>query len=216
MKLDNKGFGTKEIMISLLLIILLIVVVSQTILKNTDQIGFTAFVKLANKFGDQAALIRDEDSRFNEELFLIDLLNDHNNYATADDYRSPFSDELCDKYESRLYNYRGEKRVSLKCDNYIIADHVKGAKSVRINKVGPWLAGDTKEAISEMEESNIETDIFYSLDDGSMTNFYMERQFIDQYNKLKGTKFLLLFQVKEVSKIVEKTYYRTNDFVKEK
>ncbi len=216
MKLDNRGFGAKEIMISMLVIIILVIVVSQTFLKQIDEQSFSTLKKLANKFGDQAALVRDEDARFTEVVYLIDLLHDHNRYATEEDYASPFSSSTCDLYESKIYNYRDEKRITFKCDVYIIADHSKGNTLVRIAKVGPWLPSDTEIAEEAMAASNIETTKFYSLGDGSMPGFYRERVFVEKYNELKNTNFVTLVQVQNKAKVVEKIYYRTNDFVDER
>lgn len=212
MRLDNKGFGRKELMISLVLIIFFVVVSMMALINNNDEKGFSNFKVLANKFGEQAAIVRDEDVRFSEKLYLTDLFDNKTVLSNEKIYQSPFSRRVCDEYESLAYARDDNNYLTLKCDDYIISDHLKTASTVIINKVGPWLPVVDIDAI---EAENIELIDFYTIENDSFNGYYIEREFIDIYNKENLTTYFALYEIEENEKVMTKQFYRTVEFVEE-
>ncbi len=214
MKLNNKGIGKTELMITLTLIIVLTAIILQIFLNRTDKRSFANLRKMANKFAVEAAIVRNEDARLAGVVYLADLLK-LSDSSKLEKYKSPFSSNNCDFYESKIYNYKNEKRVSFRCDDYVIIDHnLLTKKEMMVKVVGPWKASDNPNAKEEMQAGNIEVETFYNVEtaDGPLfEDFFSIRKIVDKYNEAKGKDYFSLDQVRTDAKVITKDYYRTID-----
>lgn len=213
MKLNKNGIAAKEIMISLVIIIIVIVIFFVSMLNSNDSASFNHFKKMSNKFNEEAVLTRDEDARFTDLVYLADVLLNPTLASKKENYRSPFSESQCDKYESKIYKVDNEKKVYFKCDDYLIKASSAKDKLVKIYQVGKWKEMTETDIL---DEETTEFTKFYTLASNRLDGYYIEREFVDKYNNLNMTEYLTLAEVTARESVLEKTYYRSIKLVEER
>ena len=182
-------------------------------INSNDAASFNRFKKMSNKFNEEAALTRDEDARFTDLVYLADVFLNPTIASKEEHYRSPFSENQCDKYESKIYKEGEIKKLYFKCDEYLITASSALDKVVKINKVGKWIE-KTEEDQLDTETTEIVT--FYTLANNRLNGYYIEREFVDKYNNLNMTDYQTLAEVQSKENLLEKTYYRSIEFIEER
>ncbi len=208
-KLNNKGLARKEIMVVILIMVGVFAVVLWEVVKFSNDESYRSFKRIWSDFGTQAARLRDENFNYEQIVFLEDLLR--NEYVDEDTYDNPFSDTLCDHYETKMVMDGKSKLVGMKCGEYVIPLTSASASKVKIYKVDAWQD-------KFLEGDDIEEKSFYALTENGkeISGYYGEREFIDKFNDHMDTRYATLSQIKNAGyDIAIKTYYRHREFIRE-
>ena len=203
--IKKNGFTKFEFILGLLTILGLSAFGVKGFFDNKKGGDYNAFKKLADGFVMDVSVYKDSDLRPDGMYYLNYLLR----HGFDEEVRNPFSSNECDPNESYV-NIKNPKKVSLKCDNYLIQGIYQD--SYTIYEVSDW---------QDQEETG-EADVLYKYKKEGLlvTNDYLlEEPFILTYNENEGTSFTTIDELfaKKASNItiVSKMFYREKKIVKE-
>ena len=112
---NNKGFSKFEFSVGLVTVMILMVLGLKLVFNHKDTGNYISMKKLAESFVMSVSVYKDDNYRTDGMYYLFYL----NNNGFSGNVNSPFSSNECDNYESYV-NIKSPKKVSLKCDNYLI------------------------------------------------------------------------------------------------
>ena len=203
--INSKGFTKFEFIIRMLTVLILIAFGVKSFFDNKKGGDFGAFKKIAETFVKDVSYYKDENLREDGMYYLFYLRDNgfHNTIA------NPFGDGSCDEYESYV-NILSPKKVSLKCDNYLIEGTYQ--ESYTVYEVSDW----------QVEEEAGDAEIMYNYkkDGKEMTEEHMlEAPFIEFFNDTEKTNFTTIEQIfhnkADNIEVISKLYYRDKKIVKE-
>lgn len=202
-KINNRGFSARELMISIVVILIVFVFILFVFSKTNVKGKYRNFRTLASSFATEVSNLRNSGAAFENGAYLYDLVDK----KFIDPYVSPFDNsETCDLYESRIeINNSGIPTVTLKCSNYLIYKELTTKKDFTIYEVSKW---DEKKKIGDDVQN---ATLYNYVMDGKeqFEDYYMEKQFLIEYNKKNGSNISNVNNLNSEHKLVSKTYYRT-------
>lgn len=208
--LDNKGFGKKEVMFSLVFI-LVIMAVYLFLLKgkigNTDTRAIKA---LAEGFYNDAIIYKDEYPHDDDVYYAYDLASSDKSHSYMDPNNK---EETCDYFES-FVKIKQKNELQLKCGKYVV--EWKKTEKYRVYEVGNW----TKE---EVTGDGILMYNYKVNDKLMLEEPLVERAFVNKFQSVVGEEMTNIddadYYVKEHKdkgiEIVAEMYYRTKKLVAE-
>lgn len=210
MKRNNKGLVLPELLAILAFILLIFAFGGYAAFKNGDKRKYEVFAQNARDFGTKATTYKVERVKNYNEVYLIDLVNDH--YIKA--YKNPFSGGGdCDLHESKVVFFSdGSKRVTLKCGDYLVDSQMWSSGNYKVYKVSSWQEkiGDSLEAetsrLYKYKKNGIEM-----LDD-----YVVTKKLVTTYNSQERKNIRDIDQINDENiEIISKMFYRTKKLVKE-
>ena len=139
-------------------------------------------------------------------VYLYELIN--SNLVTR--IKNNFSgDEYCDMYESKVVFSLNNKKVTLKCGEYLIYNQDVTDKEYNIYKVSDW-------SFNKISGDNVDiTKVYGLIKNGNnlLDGYYEEELFIKLVRDNYGNKYNSLKDIKKNYKVDEKTAYRKRTLV---
>ena len=210
MKKNNKGLVLPELLAILAFILLILAFAGYASFQNGDKRKYEVFAQNARDFGTKATTYRNERIKYFDEIYLIDLVDDH--YIKA--YKNPFSGGgECDLYESKVvFSQDGSKRVTLKCGNYLVDSQLWSSGNYKVYKVSNW-----QEKIGDSLEA--ETSKLYKYQKNGMDmldDYVVSKKLVTTYNQKESKNIRDIEQIDlEKIEVISKIFYRTKKLVKE-
>ena len=148
-----------------------------------------------------------ENNETSEDVvYLYELIN--SNLVTR--IKNNFSgDEYCDMYESKVVFSLNNKKVTLKCGEYLIYNQDVTDKEYNIYKVSDW-------SFNKISGDNVDiTKVYGLIKNGNnlLDGYYEEELFIKLVRDNYGNKYNSLKDIKKNYKVDEKTAYRKRTLV---
>ncbi len=207
LKINNQGFGKKEMMMALFIIIVALAFFLYKVLGPGSTTQFTQFKRQADTFHSNASKLRDMEGEYPEIIYLYDVIIE--NYSES--IKNPFNgNEECDVYESKLEKKDNKSYLTFKCGEYLIYEHYTLEDKYTIYKVSEWteqkLTGDNVQAVT-----------FYNYEvngEEQFPNYHIEKEFLVKYSEKTGLKTRQVSYIGTSHKLLQKTYYRTVEKVK--
>lgn len=203
--INSKGFSKFEFIIGMLTVLVLMAFGVKAFFDNKKGGDFGAFKKIAENFVKDVSYYKDENLR-EDGMYYLFYLKD-NGFESI--INNPFGSGSCDEYESYV-NILSPKKVSLKCDNYLIEGTYQ--EKYTVYEVSDW----------QIEEEAGDAEIMYTYkkDGREIPDEHMlEAPFIEFFNDTEGTSFKTVEEIfhnkKENIEIISKLYYRDKKIVKE-
>ncbi len=206
---NNKGFGTKEVMVVIVLILVVMAILMYTTLGGASTQKLTAFRENASSFSK--AMITNQNSFPNvETIYLGEAIHE----GVMKDIKNTLGSGNCSQEASKVVFKDGHVYTTLKCGKYLIDNYeINDVSDIPIYEVSEWteekLTGDDVEEIT----------LYNCKDSGKMVfdEYYEEYYFIfmvnDRYNE--STRSLDGIRRKTSLDIVSKTFYRTKKLMEE-
>jgi len=207
--INEKGSGTKEIAIGLLVILGVTAFGVNSILNNTSDDDYKKMKVQADKF--VSAVTIHKDMYTNETgIYYLEEIEEYNTESEVVVANPKNKNESCDLYESYV-EISNPKKVRLRCGSLLIEGEYQ--KRYEVYEIGEW----------QKEDKTGETAFLYNYAKGGkdvLEEPVDEKQFIALYNKEEGTSYDDINDVKadSVSKgyVVDyDMFYRTKKLVKE-
>ena len=212
MKQKNKsGLASMELLLALAFIIVIVAIVAWLFLSNdNNKRKYEVFAENARDFSVRVSEYRDRYVKYDDVIYLADLVND--NYIKA--FKNPFGGgTTCDLYESKVEIISSNKKyVTLRCGDYLIDKQETSSNDYKIYKVSDW-----KDKVSNSELVQSAKLYNYQKDGKSVLPSYVtEKELIDSYNtnENQNIKSLEEIDLKEFA-VTTKTFYRTKELVAE-
>ena len=206
-KLNEKGFGAYEFLTMALITLVLAVIVLQIALRSQESERYSVFAYNAKVLGTNAVQIQMQ--LFDEEQYVI-YLSDMIEGGFLTSIKNPFDGtQYCDTTESKVVFLENDKRIYLRCGNYVIQNQVLGESKVDIYEVSDWKEKRSSQKDVEKKFYNYQVngkDVFE--DDLEDTLF------LKKFNQKNGTSFISIEEVKKQYKVVEKTLFRSEKLIK--
>lgn len=209
MRKNNNGLVLPELLAILAFILLIIAFAGYASFQNGDKRKYEVFAQNARDFGTKASTYRNERIKYFNEIYLIDMVDDH--YIKS--YKNPFGGGECDLYESKVvFSSNGEKHVTLKCGDYLVDSQVWSSGNYKVYKVSNWQekVGDSLEA---------ETVRLYKYQKNGtemLTEYVVPKKLVITYNKNENKNIRTIDQISgENIEVIGKIFYRTKKLVKE-
>jgi len=206
---DNRGLVLPELMAIIAFIAIIFGVFAFIAFQNGDKRKFEVFVQNAKDFATKVSTYRDEFLRFEEEVYLEDVVSVNH----IKPYGNPFGGGSCNLYESKIVTKAsGERYVTFRCGEYLIDSQTVSSSNYKIYKVSDW-----KEKIENLEEAqsaklyNYEKNGKLVLDD-----YVVLKELITLYNEKENQNIKTIDDIDlEKYNVVTKTFYRTKKLVGE-
>ena len=203
-RFNEKGRGTYEFLTVAVTCLVLSAIFLGIVIHNNKQEKYQVFRYNAKIVGINAVNYNNETSE--DVVYLYELIN--NNLVTK--IKNNFSsDEYCDMYESKVVFSNDNKKVTLKCDNYLIYNQDVTDEKYSIYKVSDWstrkLSGDNVDKVK----------VYGLIKNGKnlLNEYYEEDLFIKLVANNYGSKYDSLETIKKNYKVEEKTLYRKRTLV---
>lgn len=128
--------------------------------------------------------------------------------------KNPFGgkDSYCDMFESKLTIREGKRFVRLQCGSYLIDEEYQTDAKFDIYLVSEWTTKQRKKS----KNTVIEEQTLYNYkekDNEVFETYYKEDLFLLLYNLRNNTSYSSLEEVKSVSPLIQKTFYRTKNLI---
>ena len=203
-RFNEKGKGTYEFLTVAVTCLILSAILLFIVINNNNNEKFQVFRYNARTVGINAVNYNNETSE--DVVYLYELIN--NNLVTR--IKNNFSgDEYCDMYESKVVFSLNNKKVTLKCGEYLIYNQDVTDKEYNIYKVSDW-------SFNKISGDNVDTTKVYGLiknGNNLLDGYYEEELFIKLVRDNYGEKYNSLQDIKENYKVDEKTAYRKRTLV---
>lgn len=210
MRKNNKGLVLPELLAILAFILLIIAFAGYASFQNGDKRKYEVFAQNAKDFGTKAATYRNERIKYYDEIYLIDLVDDH--YIKS--YKNPFSGGgECDLYESKVvFSSNNEKHVTLKCGDYLIDSQLWSSGNYKVYKVSSW-----QEKIgNSLEAETVRLYRYQKNDIDMLTDYVVPKKLVTTYNQKENKNIRNIEQINgENIEIISKIFYRTKKLIKE-
>ena len=203
-RFDEKGKGTYEFLTVAVTCLILSAILLFIVINNNQKEKYQVFRYNAKTVGINAVNYNNETSE--DVVYLYELIN--SNLVTR--IKNNFSgDEYCDMYESKVVFSLNNKKVTLKCGEYLIYNQDVTDKEYNIYKVSDW-------SFNKISGDNVDTTKVYGLiknGNNLLDEYYEEELFIKLVRDNYGDKYNSLKDIKENYKVDEKTAYRKRTLV---
>ena len=200
---NNKGFGTKEVMIVILLMLSVTAFSMAAILGGADNQKFVTFKENALTFAK--TIITNQNSFMNTEVV---YLGEAVEEGFIKDITNSMGRGKCDRQNSKVVFKDGHVYTTLKCGKYLIDNYeIKNIEDVPVYEVSEWSEKKPKEG--EVEERTLYN--CYESDKLVFDEYYEDKYLIFMVNNTynESARTLEAVERKTVLKITDKKYYRT-------
>ncbi len=120
--------------------------------------------------------------------------------------KNPFGgQEYCDIYESKLTIRENKRFLSLQCGSYLIDEEYQ-------TEVSDW----TTKQIKSKKKTVVETRTAYNYEEKGkevFATYYPEDLFLLLYNLRNNTSYSTLEEIKNVTPLIQKEFYRTKKLI---
>lgn len=200
---NKRGFVKFESLTILFVIILLFAIGLYIILGMANKQKYDTMYKSAKSFVDVSTR-SDEAFLMYRSYYLAQAFDD----GLLKSFKSPFSSGDCDLYESRVDYDEGSYYVTLKCGDYLMKKLKSTDEKYTVYKVSEWKDAKTND--------NDDKRVVYGCDNCKVDGYYEEPVFVFLYNKNNDTSYNYLDEIKAITKVNNKTQYRTMEKAYEK
>ena len=200
---NSKGFGTREILIVVLLMLSISAFLAATLLGGSNEHKILTFKENASTF--TKTIVTNQASFFNVDvIYLGEAINE----GFMKDIKNTLGSGNCDPNSSKVVFKDGKTYTTFKCGKYMIDNvEIKTLDNLEIYEVSEWT--DKKLTGKDVEEITL-----YNCTEGDKVVFdeYYEEVYLiykvnDLYNESART--LDGIERKTALKVIEKTFYRT-------
>ena len=203
-RFNENGRGTYEFLTVAVTCLILSAILLFIVVNNNQKERYQVFRYNAKIVGINAVNYNNETSE--NVVYLYELIN--TNLVTR--IKNNFSgDEYCDMYESKVVFSNDNKKVTLKCGDYLIYNQDVTAKDYSIYKVSNW-------SFDKISGNNVDTVKVYGLMKNGknlLDGYYEEQLFIKLVAANYGGKYNSLKAIKKNYDVDEKTAYRKRTLV---
>ena len=203
-RFNENGRGTYEFLTVAVTCLILSAILLFIVVNNNQKERYQVFRYNAKIVGINAVNYNNETSE--NVVYLYELIN--TNLVTR--IKNNFSgDEYCDMYESKVVFSHDNKKVTLKCGDYLIYNQDVTAKDYSIYKVSNW-------SFDKINGNNVDTVKVYGLMKNGknlLDGYYEEELFIKLVAANYGGKYNSLKAIKKNYDVDEKTAYRKRTLV---
>lgn len=210
MKKNDKGLALPGVVALIVFVIIILSVAGYSSFQSKNKREYEVFVQNAKDFGTKATTYRNERIKYFDEIYLVDLVDDH--YIKS--YKNPFGGgEECDLYESKVvFSSNGEKSVTLRCGEYLIDSQLWSSGNYKVYKVSAW-----DEKIGNALEAETVRLYKYQKNGVDVLNDYVvTKKLVTTYNQKEGKNIRTIQQIDvENIEVISKIFYRTKKLVKE-
>ena len=203
-RFNENGRGTYEFLTVAVTCLILSAILLFIVVNNNQKEKYEVFRYNAKTVGINAVNYNNETSE--NVVYLYELIN--TNLVTR--IKNNFSgDEYCDMYESKVVFSNDNKKVTLKCGDYLIYNQDVTAKDYSIYKVSNW-------SFDKINGNNVDTVKVYGLMKNGknlLDGYYEEELFIKLVAANYGGKYNSLKAIKKNYDVDEKIAYRKRTLV---
>ena len=203
-RFNENGRGTYEFLTVAVTCLILSAILLFIVVNNNQKERYQVFRYNAKIVGINAVNYNNETSE--NVVYLYELIN--TNLVTR--IKNNFSgDEYCDMYESKVVFSNDNKKVTLKCGDYLIYNQDVTDKDYSIYKVSNW-------SFDKISGNNVDTVKVYGLMKNGknlLDGYYEEELFIKLVAANYGNKYNSLKAIKKNYDVDEKTAYRKRTLV---
>ena len=203
-RFNENGRGTYEFLTVAVTCLILSAILLFIVVNNNQKERYQVFRYNAKIVGINAVNYNNETSE--NVVYLYELIN--TNLVTR--IKNNFSgDEYCDMYESKVVFSNDNKKVTLKCGDYLIYNQDVTAKDYSIYKVSNW-------SFDKISGNNVDTVKVYGLMKNGknlLDSYYEEELFIKLVAANYGGKYNSLKAIKKNYDVDEKIAYRKRTLV---
>lgn len=201
--MNNKGIGKFESLTMIFVFIVLIAGGLYLILNMSNKTKFETMNKSALTFVDSVS--GSENAFMTYKTYYLVQAKDE---ELLNKVKSPFSNEECDFYESKIDYDSPNYLVTLKCGDYLMKERNSSDSRYKIYKIGEWK--DTKTNKDDQKR------IAYSCNDCGVDGYYEEAVFVYLYNKANSKSYGFIDEIKKETDVTNKEQYRTMELAFEK
>ena len=193
--MNSNGIGKFESLTVCFVLIVLLAGGLFIILKMSKNTKYETMNKSSLKFADS---IKGSDNPFRsyKSYYLVQALDE----GVLTSVKSPFSNEQCDAYESRIDFDSPNYYISFKCGDYLIKDRKSTDSKYEVYKVGKWM--DTRSSKDDQRR------VVYSCNDCGVDGYYEEPVFVYLYNKENNMTCNFIDEIKIKVHITNKEKFR--------
>lgn len=201
---NNNGRGTYEFLTVMVTCLVCSAILLFTVINNNKKEKFEVFKYNAKTVGINAVNYNNKTS--DDVVYLYELVDA--NLVTR--IKNNFSGDLyCDMYESKVVFSNNNKKVTLKCGDYLIYNQDIISKNYNIYKVSDW-------SFNKISGNNVDTVKVYGLIKNGknlLDSYYEKDLFIKLVATNYGDKYSSFKAIKKNYDIDEKTAYRKRTLI---
>ena len=201
---NNNGRGTYEFLTVMVTCLVCSAILLFTVINNNKKEKFEVFKYNAKTVGINAVNYNNKTS--DDVVYLYELVDA--NLVTR--IKNNFSGDLyCDMYESKVVFSNNNKKVTLKCGDYLIYNQDITSKNYNIYKVSDW-------SFNKISGNNVDTVKVYGLIKNGknlLDSYYEKDLFIKLVATNYGDKYNSFKTIKKNYDIDEKTAYRKRTLI---
>lgn len=201
---NNNGRGTYEFLTVMVTCLVCSAILLFTVINNNKKEKFEVFKYNAKTVGINAVNYNNKTS--DDVVYLYELVDA--NLVTR--IKNNFSGDLyCDMYESKVVFSNNNKKVTLKCGDYLIYNQDITSKNYNIYKVSDW-------SFNKISGNNVDTVKVYGLIKNGknlLDSYYEKDLFIKLVATNYGDKYSSFKAIKKNYDIDEKTAYRKRTLI---
>ena len=201
---NNNGKGTYEFLTVMVTCLVCSAILLFTVINNNKKEKFEVFKYNAKTVGINAVNYNNKTS--DDVVYLYELVDA--NLVTR--IKNNFSGDLyCDMYESKVVFSNNNKKVTLKCGDYLIYNQDITSKNYNIYKVSDW-------SFNKISGNNVDTVKVYGLIKNGknlLDSYYEKDLFIKLVATNYGDKYNSFKTIKKNYDIDEKTAYRKRTLI---
>ncbi len=207
---NNKGFGTKEVMVVIVVILIVMAYLMYTTLGGASTQKLNTFKENASTFAK--TMITNQASFSNvEEVFLGEAVNE----GFVKEIKNSLGSGNCDKENSKVVFRDGHVYTTFKCGKYLIDNHeIKELDDIPIYVVSEW-------SEKKPDGDNVEEITLYNCNEGDklvFDHYYQEKYLIYKVNDAYNESIRALdgIERKTALTVTSKTFYRTKTLYEQK
>ena len=201
---NNSGKGTYEFLTVMVTCLVCSAILLFTVINNNKKEKFEVFKYNAKTVGINAVNYNNKTS--DDVVYLYELVDA--NLVTR--IKNNFSGDLyCDMYESKVVFSNNNKKVTLKCGDYLIYNQDITSKNYNIYKVSDW-------SFNKISGNNVDTVKVYGLMKNGknlLDSYYEKDLFIKLVATNYGDKYNSFKTIKKNYDIDEKIAYRKRTLI---
>ncbi len=201
---NNNGRGTYEFLTVMVTCLVCSAILLFTVINNNKKEKFEVFKYNAKTVGINAVNYNNKTS--DDVVYLYELVDA--NLVTR--IKNNFSGDLyCDMYESKVVFSNNNKKVTLKCGDYLIYNQDITSKNYNIYKVSDW-------SFNKISGNNVDTVKVYGLIKNGknlLDSYYEKDLFIKLVATNYGDKYNSFKTIKKNYDIDEKIAYRKRTLI---
>lgn len=195
----KRGFGTYEVLTVFVMLLIIVVVLLARVFKTDYKEKYDVMENNARMFALTVNnLYLEEGTR---DVYYLQMIMDKKLFSNI---KNPFKGEkYCDAYTSKVEIVDNKKYVTLECGNYLIYQQNSLDKPYTIYQVGSWS--------SKKPKGKVQEEVFYNYQkDGKdvFSNSLEEEMFLYEFNKINGTSYEKVQEIKTSYQVSKETKYR--------